>query len=450
MFAKLKTNTKLNKIFPILLIGVLPFLKAQELPDLMPKTPSATHFPNYSKNNYGTPVVSPLNTTNQNARNQLLIAEVERNMREQAIREKQAQAQIEDALNSFPKRFNLPSLGNRPGAIYYRKALEKLKSIPDSSLSIKKTTFIIENAFYEEKSSYEEFDNTIKQTGNFLREKMNELGYDNSSNLAKNFLLFQFFSDTLRLESKKLEHLPLTYDFEDYMGKDDWSKMFVKKLLETGKGQCNSLPQLYLILAEEINADAHLALSPNHSYIKFQDDEKRKWYNVELTNGMLTSDAFISQSGYIKAEALQNRIFMHPLSNKQLLSQQYVNLASGYIHKYGYDELVNEIIAQALLIDPKNVNAQLVKANYDTIKLKYALQHLGIGKENFENIKQFPFAVELYKNVVDQYKNVDNLGYQEMPPEAYEKWLSSVQKQQNKQKNDQLKSSIKTRVPIKQ
>ena len=80
--------------------------------------------------------------------------------------------------------------------------------------------------------------------------------------------------------------------------------MFVQKLLVTGKGQCNSLPKLYLILAEEIGAEAHLALSPNHSYIKFPDDEGN-WHNIELTNNMLTTDAFILNSGYVKAEAIQ-------------------------------------------------------------------------------------------------------------------------------------------------
>ena len=130
----------------------------------------------------------------------------------------------------------------------------------NSNFSIKKAIFTIENAFYEEAENYNEFEDVITETGDFLREKMNELGYNPDSNLAKNFLLFQFFSDTLQIKSKSLKHLPLKYDFDDYMGKDDWSKMFVKKLLETGKGQCNSLPELYLILAEEIDAEANLCL----------------------------------------------------------------------------------------------------------------------------------------------------------------------------------------------
>ncbi|WP_271769236.1 hypothetical protein [Aquimarina algiphila] len=440
----------MKKIFSFLLLGVFPFLNAQVLPDLMPKTPNTSQFNNYSKNNYGNPAISPLNTTNQNVRNQLLIEEVDKRIKEQQVREQQAQALINEAIHSFPETYSLPSYGNEKGANYYRNAFEKLRNMSSADFSVKKAIFAIENAFYEETENYDEFENTIKQTGDFLREKMNELGYDSKSNLAKNFLLFQFFSDTLKIKSKNLKHLPLTYDFEDYMGKDDWSKMFVKKLLETGKGQCNSLPQLYLILAEEIGAEANLALSPNHSYIKFQDDEKWKWYNVELTNGMLTTDAFILQSGYVKAEALQNKVYMHPLSKPQLQSHLYMNLALGYIRKYGYDEFVNEILTQALELNPSNVQAYLIKSNYATIKVKYALDRLGIGKENFEEIKQHPRAIQLYKNMIAQYNMVDKLGHQEMPPDEYQKWLASVKEESNKQQNIELKTKLNTIIPVKQ
>ena len=71
---------------------------------------------------------------------------------------------------------------------------------------------------------------------------MDELGYDKESNLAKNFMLFQFFSDTLEIKSKDLKHLPFKYDFDDYMGIKDWSKMFVSKLLEQEKASAIPYP----------------------------------------------------------------------------------------------------------------------------------------------------------------------------------------------------------------
>ncbi len=339
---------------------------------------------------------------------------------------------------------SLPSHENRQGTQHYRNAYAQLLPMKHGAFSAKKATFIVENAFYEGKRDYEEFDKIIAQTGDFLREKMKELDLDRNSNLAKNYLLFQFFADTMEIRSKGLKHFPFEYDFEDYWGKRDWSKMFVHKLLLTGKGQCNSLPRLYLILAEEIEAEAHLALSPNHSYIKFPDDEGR-WHNVELTNNMLSTDAFILNSGYVKVEAIQNKIFMHPMNRQELLSNYFDQLAQGYIHKYGYDSFVQEVLITALEIHPNNITAQLSMANLQTVKLKHATELLGIGKENFSEIRNYPHLVRLYKSVLAQYETVDNLGYAEMPAELYEKWLSSIDKKQEEQINNSFKVQ-----PVKQ
>lgn len=340
---------------------------------------------------------------------------------------------------SFGGRVNisLPSFKKENGAQDYRNAYAQLLAMEYSGFSAKRATFIVENAFYEGEKDYSEFERTIERTGDFLREKMDELDLDRESNLAKNYLLFQFFADTLEVKSKGLKHFPFEYDFEDFWGREDWSNMFVQKLLVTGKGQCNSLPKLYLILAEEIGAEAHLALSPNHSYIKFPDDEGR-WHNIELTNNMLTTDAFILNSGYVKAEAIQNKIYMHPMDERELLSSHFDQLAQGYIRKYGYDDFVREVLDTALEIYPRNISSQLSKANLQTVQLKLATERMGITQGNFQEIGRYPELVQLYRSVMAQYETVDNLGYAEMPQELYEKWLSSVGEQKQQQMNESI------------
>ncbi|AZB11000.1 hypothetical protein EG344_20270 [Chryseobacterium sp. G0162] len=126
------------------------------------------------------------------------------------------------------------------------------------------------------------------------------------------------------------------------MGVKDYSKMFVSKLMKSNTGQCHSMPLLYLILAEQIGAEAFLVMSPNHSYIRYMDDS-REMISLELTNGMFSANSFVLNSGYIKSEALQNKLYMQNLSKKEVLSQTFVDLASGYIHKFGYDEFVGQV-----------------------------------------------------------------------------------------------------------
>lgn len=136
----------------------------------------------------------------------------------------ETQKQLYADLKMQQMSFGLPSKSHIAETQFYRNAFKQLSEMNPEDFSVKKATFIIENAFYEEQKDYEEFNQIVKQTGDFLREKMDELGYNKNSNLAKNFILFQFFADTLEIKSKNLKHLPFEYDFEDYMGRDDFTK----------------------------------------------------------------------------------------------------------------------------------------------------------------------------------------------------------------------------------
>lgn len=416
----------------------------------LPETPKPGTFQVITPNQYmpeniipipNVPTVTDFGQNNIQRRNQQLIRETE--LREQQRIEQQKQIYAD--LKTERINYSLPSKSNIPETSYYRNAFDQLSKLDPNNFSVKEATFLIENAYFEEQQNFEDFDKFIKQTGDFLREKMNELGYDPNSNLAKNFMLFQFFSDTLEIKSKDLKHLPFKYDFEDYMGVKDWSKMFVSKLLATGSGQCNSLPKLYLILAEEIGAEAFLSLSPNHSYIRFRDNEEN-WYNVELTNGMFTADSFILQSGYIKSEALLNEIYMQNLSSKQLLAQLLTGLAMGYVHKFGYDTFVKQVIDKALVLYPNLINARMVNSNYLTVQFEYATNQVGINPRNnqeLQNIRYYPPLVQMLNQVNAEYKTIDDLGFEFMPADAYENWLNSLQETKQKQDNEQMKQQFK-------
>ncbi len=367
------------------------------------------------------------------------------NMRRQRQRAQIMQEMRQDIADmSKAIQYELPSQSHLSATKYYQTAFAELQKMGDTAFSIKQANFIVENAFFENQGNYEEFEKVVQQTGNFLRQKIQDFGYNPESNLAKNLTLLRFFSDTLRIESQNLEHLPFQYEFDDFMGRNDWTNMFVTKLLETNKGQCHSLPMLYLILAEEIEAEARLAFSPNHSYIKFPDD-KGKWVNVELTNGMLTTDAFILQSGYIKAEALQNKVYMQPLTDSQLRAQILVDLAKGYSRKFGYDSFVEQVIDQAIQLDPNNIFAQMVKADYLTIRFMYVAKQLGLNRENFQKVKQYPKATALYQEQMKQYEVVDNLGYEPMPQEMYQEWLESLNEAKQKQQSDNMRIRLESK-----
>lgn len=438
-------KTELRKLHLTLSIGLTCILSfAQQIK--LPTIPQPTSFNQHTIGNILQQNNSVITSNRQTSvPNGMAVYEQDRKRVEQQQNELK---QIYAELNADRINYNLPSYANIESTKYYRNAFDQLSKLNPNDFSVREATFLIENAFFEEKMDYAEFEKTVKQTGDFLREKMNELGYDPNRNLAKNFMLFQFFADTLEIKSKNLKHLPFKYDFEDYQGIKDWSKMFVTKLLKTGKGQCNSLPRLYLILAEEIGAEAFLSLSPNHSYIKFRDEDEN-WYNVELTNGMFTTQSMILQSGFIKSEALQNEIYMQEMSEPQLLSQLLSDFAMGYTRKFGYDPFVNQVVDKALEFYPNSVTAQMIKSNYLTIQFEYVTQQVGINPRNrqeLQNIRHYPKIVDLLNQVNAQYDKIDNLGFEFMSEESYESWLASLNETKKKQDSEEMKQQFNIKL----
>lgn len=433
-----------------LVIAIIALVKFDAFSQVqIPVAPSATTLPNYTQNSFVNPsnnnrvqipvIPSSYNpdVNRQQQQNRNIMQEVEQHqkLQEQAMNEMRSDIEQMQAT----VRYTLPSYSKSDGTAFYYEAFEKIILL-DTTFSLKENNFLVENAYFGNTLDKAEFDKVIAQSGQFLMAKMKEQGYDLNSNAAKNFMLFQFFSETLQLKSNSKKHLPFKYDFEDYRGVKNYAKMFVTKLLATKTGQCHSMPLLYLILADEINAEAYLALSPNHSYIRFPDD-KGKWYNIELTNGMLSTDSYILQSGYIKSEALQNKIYMENLTRKEMLSGLLADLAEGYIHKYGNDEFVKKVIDKALELSPNSIRANMIKSNLDSARLDFVLRQ--VGKRPLEN---YPQAVEQIKQVKDQYSLIDRLGYEDMPEEAYQTWLQSMNKENEKQKNEELTKQLKKAV----
>jgi hypothetical protein len=137
-----------------------------------------------------------------------------------------------------------------------------------------------------------------------------------------------------------------------------------------------------------------------------------------------------------------------------LLSNFYVDLANGYIHKFGYDDFINEVVSKSIELNPNNINAQMIKANYLAQRFEYVCYQLKINprdNKQLQNIHNYPKVVEMLHQVNQQNKLIDNLGYSQMPAEAYEKWLDSLQEEKNKQENENLKKQFKIKIkqPLK-
>lgn len=263
------------------------------------------------------------------------------------------------------------------GTPQYEHSYKQLKSIlhTNPNKSFKKSIFIVENAFFDNTFIESRFDKEIKELvtlckGFHQANPLTNYTQKDKATVALWGAVFKVMTDTVTIllsDNKKAYHLPFTYDFEDYFGEQDWTKMFVTKLLATQKGNCHSLPYLYKILCEELGVSANLALAPNHIYIKHRA-EKTGWYNTELTSAAFPIDAWLMASGYIHLSAIQNSVYMKALTDQESIALCLVDLAEGYKRKTnGQDpDFILKCCNTALQYFPNCVNALILKS--ETLK----------------------------------------------------------------------------------
>lgn len=326
---------------------------------------------------------------------------------------------------------------------YYHRAFEELHAMlrGEQPPSFKRAVFITENAYLENQLDYRHFQSQVSFLA-YLAQRVKQstkLSYpgpdkDKVSTIwsafavMKDSITFVLYKDTDSTTGFRTQ--PFTYDFEDFFGEKDWTKMFVSKLLDTHTGNCHSLPFLYKILVEEMGEQAWLAMAPNHTYIK-QKSEQTGWFNTELTSGQFPLDAWIMASGYIKLEAVQNRIYMDTLSKEQSIAVTLTDLAQGFQKKFGelHDPaFVLQCLDAALRYYPHYAHARLVRA--EVLKALYE-QEMAIAGV------QYPADLWFNENhrgsfaqLQAEYLELYRLGYRQMPKEMYLNWLLDIQQEQ--------------------
>lgn len=366
------------------------------------------------------------------------VAMHEAEVRREARRQQEHAGILKDARRSVRKptiRYELPSHRGDTGAGFYEQTYNELNAMLSGQipLSLKKAVFLVENAYFGNRMHYKSYERSVQNLTKFCRLKMREEDIDPEDHVAVNELLFRFMSDTLTVTDpstkKKATHYPVHYDFDDFYGKRDWTKMFVTKLMATNFGQCHSMPFLYAILAEELGAEAYLSASPSHLFIKYRDGNAFK--NVELTNGHMTTDAYVLGSGYIKSEAIKSRIYLDTLSPKQAIALMMQDLGKGYYVRYGFDDFVLKCANTGLEYYPNDAYGMAIKSDYYTVLFQYVVSQMQGMAPN--QVLSDPKAGRLFDQMQAMYKQMDDAGYTQMPEAAYEDWLQSIDEEKRKQ-----------------
>lgn len=336
----------------------------------------------------------------------------------------------------------------------FQNNFQQFLNLNPDSFSITKAVYLAESAYDPAMPPYEAFEEAIKQCADLVKQIIKREGLNSVNNVAVNYAIQKLYQqpniyyDPQTKTSVTVQ--PLRYDFDDMWGDKNWRKMFVSKLLETGSGQCHSLPLFFLCVAEQLNAKAYLSLSPNHSFIQYFD-KKGNRYNFETTNGNLVTQTWLMQSTYINATALKKGTYLDTLSGRKLYAQCLADLMLGYIQKIGYDQFSDQIANKILSIDSTNIAALMTQANYYYFIFRDKLRAMGNPPQ--DAYPSHPQLLAAYKMMQAAQQKVEQTGFQEMPEEAYQRWLKSLeqekQKQQYKLEQERLQQEIRKLKKIK-
>ena len=70
------------------------------------------------------------------------------------------------------------------------------------------------------------------------------------------------------------------------------------------------------------------------------------------------------------------------------------------------------------------------------------------GRPKEDDLPKFPEAYQAYLDMLAAYDKVDGMGYQDMPKEAYQKWLKTIEREKKKQENLQLKEKMQREIQL--
>lgn len=317
----------------------------------------------------------------------------------------------------------------------YSSTLKELKQMLSGiqPLSLKRAYFLVENAYGNTYINYNNYEKTIQQSADFIKSWLQQNGYSLSDNQALNYGIQRFLSDTLFITNKKPDgnipiskqwHYPYFYDYDDYKGERDFRNYFLTKTVATGSGQCNSLPALYLALAEAIGAKAYLTLAPLHSFIKFPDG-KGRIYNYEPTSNWNISDQWYFDNLFISAEARRSKIYLDTFNTQQVVANSIIDLAHSFIRKFDISDgsFIKDCAATAAPYFPQKNNIHLYFLNsiyWAHTIAKVRMQHQIV---NDNDVATHPKTASLYNAFRDNEAAIDRMGYQPLPPEVYEQMM---------------------------
>ncbi|PZP87578.1 MAG: hypothetical protein DI592_03305 [Stenotrophomonas maltophilia] len=192
----------------------------------------------------------------------------------------------------------------------------------------------------------------------------------------------------------------------DPLGKNPKNKQLAT-YLATRKGNCVSMPILFVILGQRLGLTVALATAPNHLLVKFADGYQR-------------------ETGITEA-SLDNGLYLRPLLPHEGIGA----IASTLMEHYGAKKDADALMAVAdlaLAANPKDPVAMIWKAN------AYYIQTQQRIRSRYSNAEDLPPELHgefhrLTRENLAWLAKAESLGWTQKTPEQEASYLQSIQRE---------------------
>ena len=148
---------------------------------------------------------------------------------------------------------------------------------------------------------------------------------------------------------------PYQYDMTDPFGRKPGNAL-LSNYLATRRGNCITMPLLFVILAERLGISATISVVPFHMFVRITDDSG-KTFNVEATDGgHAVPDGFYRRKTPVTDEAVKNGVYMKTLTKREAVAVLAESVASHYL-ELKQAEPVLTIANSILAAYPNDANA---------------------------------------------------------------------------------------------
>lgn len=211
---------------------------------------------------------------------------------------------------------------------------------------------------------------------------------------------------------------PFSYDLSDPFG-EDLSHHLLSNYIDTRKGNCVSMPTLFLALMERVDPNLKIfgVAAPLHLFCRLRDRQTRDVWNVETTNGgnPARNQWYIDKMN-ISQKALDNNLYLNDLTKKEFIAHLIGALISKERRKGNFEEAM-KYVDLVLEIDPKTT-VGIVNKGALSAEIAYEKTEKGTLTEEEDNF---------YKSETEKYiAKAKELGWKPESREESKKYIESV------------------------